>query len=43
MTVKGRTIYHCHGKDKGKKLATYKNAKTAKKVHRMIMAKRKGR
>jgi len=43
MTVKGRTIYHCHGKDKGKKLATYKSAKTAKKVHRMIMAKKKGR
>jgi hypothetical protein len=42
MTVKGKTIYHCHGKDKGKKLATYKTEKVAKAIHRKIMAKKKG-
>ena len=43
MTVKGKSIYHCSGKDKGKKVATYKSAKVAKKVHGMIMAKKRGR
>lgn len=43
MTVRGKTIYHCHGKDKGKKLATYKDEGTAKRVHRAIMAKKKGK
>ena len=41
MSVKGKTIYHCHGKDKGKKLATYKTSKVAKKIHSMIMASKK--
>ena len=40
MTVKGRTIYHCHGKKKGKKLATYKSKKVAHAIHRKIMAKK---
>jgi hypothetical protein len=40
MTVKGRTIYHCRGKNKGKKMATYKTAKVARAIHRKIMAKR---
>lgn len=41
MTVKGRTLYHCHGKDKGKKIRTYKSHAKAVSVHRAIMAKRK--
>ena len=36
---KGRTIYHCHGKDKRKPLHTYKDVATAKRAHRAIMAK----
>ena len=43
MTVKGKSIYHCHGKDKGKKVATYKSEATAKRVHKAIMAKKRGR
>lgn len=31
---KGRTIYHCHGKDKGKKIKTYKTVAAAKKAHK---------
>ena len=38
---KGRTIYHCHGKNKGKKLKTYSSVTKAKKVHRAIMANKK--
>lgn len=34
---KGRTLYHCHGKDKGKKLATYSSVGKAKAAHRAIM------
>jgi hypothetical protein len=40
MTVKGRTIYHCHRKKKGKKLRTYRTKAKALSVHRAIMAKR---
>lgn len=38
---KGKTIYHCHGSNKGKKLRTYSSVKKAKKAHRAIMAKKK--
>lgn len=38
---KGRTIYHCHGKAKGKKLRTYSSAAKAKRAHRGMMARRK--
>lgn len=43
MTVKGRTIYHCHGKNKGKKLHTYKSKSAALRAHRAIMASKKKR
>lgn len=43
MTIKGRSIYHCSGSNKGKKYRTYSSAKKAKKVHRAIMANRKKR
>lgn len=38
---RGRTIYHCHGKSKGKKYRTYSSTAKAKRAHRAIMAKRK--
>jgi len=37
----GRTIKHCHGKDKGKKIRTYKDVATAKRAHRAMMSKKK--
>jgi hypothetical protein len=37
----GRTIKHCHGKDKGKKIRTYKDVPTAKRAHRAMMSKKK--
>jgi hypothetical protein len=30
---KGKTIYHCHGKDKGKVLHTYSTVEKAKAAH----------
>jgi hypothetical protein len=33
---KGRSIYHCHGKDKGKKYRTYSSEKRAKRAHRAM-------
>jgi len=38
---KGRTIYHCHGKSKGKVLRTYSSVAKAKKAHKAIMANKK--
>lgn len=35
---RGRTIYHCHGAKKGKKLRTYGSVGKAKRAHRAIMA-----
>lgn len=43
MTVKGKSIYHCSGADKGKKFATYKSPEKAKEVHRAIMVNKKKR
>lgn len=40
---KGKTIYHCHGKKKGKKLRTYSSVAKAKRAHRAIMANKKGK
>lgn len=37
MTVKGKSIYHCSGSDKGKKMATYSSNAKAKEVHKAIM------
>lgn len=31
---KGKTIYHCHGKKKGKVLRTYPSISAAKKAHK---------
>ncbi len=38
---KGKTIYHCHGKDKGKPLHTYETVEKAKSAHKAIMANKK--
>lgn len=43
MTVRGKTIYHCHGKAKGRKFRTYKSAAQAKRVHRAIQAKKRSK
>jgi hypothetical protein len=43
MTVRGKSLYHCHGRDKGKKIRTYKTRAKAQAAHRAIMAKRKGK
>jgi len=40
MTVKGKSIYHCHGSRKGKKFRTYSSHAKAQQVHRAIMAKK---
>jgi len=37
--IRGRTLYHCHGSDKGKKIATYESHAKALEVHRAIMAR----
>lgn len=36
--IRGKTLYHCHGKEKGKKIATYSSHAKALSVHRAIMA-----
>lgn len=41
MTVKGKSIYHCSGSDKGKKYRTYSSPAKAKQAHRAIMANKK--
>jgi len=38
---KGKTIFHCHGAKKGKKLRTYATVAKAKAVHRAIMSKKR--
>jgi hypothetical protein len=38
---RGKTILHCHGKNKGKKFRTYSSVAKAKKAHRAIMANKK--
>ncbi len=38
---KGRTVYHCHGKNKGKKIKKYSSTKKAKAAHRAMSRKKK--
>lgn len=38
--IRGKTLYHCHGKEKGKKLWTYESHAAALRAHRAIMAKK---
>jgi hypothetical protein len=33
---KGRSVYHCHGKSKGKKIRTYSSVKKAKAAHKRM-------
>ena len=37
---RGKTIYHCHGAKKGKKLRSYGSVGKAKAAHRGMMKKR---
>ena len=37
---KGRTLYHCHGAKKGKKLRSYGSVVKAKAAHRAMVKKR---
>lgn len=38
---KGKSVYHCHGKDKGKKIRTYSSVAKAKAAHRAMSRKKK--
>jgi len=38
---KGKTVYHCHGRNKGKPIKTHKTVPRARAQHRAIMANKK--
>lgn len=38
MVVRGKTVYHCHGADAGKPIATLESHAKALAMHRAIMA-----
>lgn len=40
MSVKGKRVVHCHGKNKGKTISKHKTHKAAVKKHKAIMAKK---
>jgi hypothetical protein len=39
---KGKSVYHCHGRRKGKLIRRYKTVKAAKKAHAGMNRKKKG-
>lgn len=41
MTVKGKTVKHCHGKHAGKTIKKHKTRAAALRHHRAIMASKK--
>lgn len=41
MSVRGKSVVHCHGKSKGKVIHTYKSHSAAVKAHRAMKAKTK--
>jgi len=41
MTVKGRRVVHCHGKNKSKTISRHRTHKAAVKAHRAIQANKK--
>jgi len=41
--IRGKTLYHCHGKKAGKKIKTFKSRAAAARAHRAIMASKKKR
>jgi hypothetical protein len=43
MTVKGKTVVHCHGKNKGKPIKKHKSKAAAKRHHRAIQANKRRR
>jgi hypothetical protein len=38
---KGRTVYHCHGASKGKKIRTYASVAKAKRAHSAMSRRKK--
>jgi len=36
---KGKTVYHCHGRKKGKKIRKYSSVAKAKRAHRAMSHK----
>lgn len=38
MTVRGKTVVHCHGRSKGKVISRHKSHKAAVKAHRAMQA-----
>lgn len=41
MTVRGKRVVHCHGKDKGKTISTHKTHAAAVTKHKAIQANKK--
>lgn len=41
--VRGRTVYHCHGRRKGKKIATFPTSAAARRFHGWIKYKKKSK
>lgn len=41
MTVKGKRVVHCHGKNRGKTISKHRTHKAAVKAHRAIQANKK--
>ncbi len=41
MAVRGKSIVHCHGKNKGKVIHTYSSHAAAVRAHKAMMAKRR--
>lgn len=41
MSVKGKSVVHCHGKKKDKVIKTFKTKAKAVKMHRAIQANKK--
>jgi len=43
MSVRGKAVVHCHGKNKGKIIKRFKTKKKALAMHREIQANKKRR
>jgi hypothetical protein len=41
MSVRGKSVVHCHGKKKGKVIKTFKTRKKALAMHRAIQANKR--
>ncbi len=43
MSVKGKSVVHCHGKKRGKIIKTHRTKKAALKHHKAIQANKRGK